>query len=385
MYDPNLARYQLSPEHPFKPIRLELTRTLLQDTGLLDPAHELEPEALDEAELLHVHRPDYVEVVKAASRGEISERAYHFGLGTGDNPIFADMHEAILGVVSATVTAIDTVASGSATRAVNLSGGLHHAMADRASGFCLYNDLAVAIERAVRVHGLRVAYLDLDVHHGDGVQALFYDEPRVLTISLHESGHYLFPGTGHSYESGHGEAAGTSVNVPLEPHTGDDSLLEVFDLVVPRSLAVFEPDLIVLQAGADMHHYDPLAHLDVSVQAMAACYRRVVALADLLCEGRLVATGGGGYDPYCAVPRAWGHLWAALTDSELPEALPASWHDRWQAESPVPLPTSGLDDLAAWPQRPNRAAIETHNRSVATRLMASLTPLWAAADRHRTG
>ena len=374
-YDPSLATYELSPSHPFKPVRLDLIRTLLEDASLLDDAEIADVPTPDPAILERVHEPAYVRAVRTASRDGPSPDAYTYGLGTGDNPIFAGMHEAVLGVCAATDAAVEAVASGTTTRAVNFAGGLHHAHRAKASGFCVYNDLAVAIAGAVQRHGMRVAYLDVDVHHGDGVQWLFYDDPRVMTISLHESGRYLFPGTGHTYEIGDDAAQGTAVNVPLEPGTGDESYLESLDAVVPAALEAFQPDLIVLQAGADMHFHDPLADLVVTLAGMHESYRRIVDLADRFTDGRIVATGGGGYDPYRTVPRAWAGLWAALTGRELPDAVPARWRERWTAEANVELPRAMLDDDA--PARTGRLdLIRSQNRAVANRLLEQLRPIW---------
>lgn len=246
------------------------------------------------------------------------------------------------------------------------------------SGFCTYNDVALAILEATARFGARVAYIDLDAHHGDGVQWLFYESAEVMTISLHESGRYLFPGTGHTFEVGRGPGRGLSVNVPLEPFTEDESYLEVFDAVVPTALAAFHPDLIVLQAGADMHRFDPLADLNLSVQGIAESYRRVVRLAERFCEGRLVATGGGGYDPYRTVPRLWALLWAVLSDKPLPQVVPEAWRARWQdalaAEARAELPLSFAD--APWPPSPRRGAIAAANRLSAKRLLATLEPIW---------
>ncbi|MEJ2289981.1 MAG: hypothetical protein P8Y02_15380, partial [Deinococcales bacterium] len=239
VYDPSLAEYELSPEHPFRPERLELTRTLLEAVGALSPEAYAGVTPIPERELARVHSTRYIDAVRHASHGELEDDAYSYGLGTGDNPVFPDMHDAVLRVCSGTVTAVELVASGQARRAVNLAGGLHHALRAKASGFCVYNDLALGIRRAVDAHGLRVAYIDLDVHHGDGVQWLFYDSPDVMTISLHESGRYLFPGTGHTYETGRGPGRGASVNMPLEPFTEDASFLEVFEIVVPRAIEAF--------------------------------------------------------------------------------------------------------------------------------------------------
>lgn len=376
VYDPTLSTYALSDAHPFKPVRLELTRTLLESAGLLTAQHMAEVTPISDTELLWLHTPDFVAAVKAVSRGDPVPEAFSYGLGTGDNPIFPHMHEAILRVCGATVTAVDLVASGKKQRAANLSGGLHHALANKASGFCVYNDLAIGIEHAVRNYGMRVAYVDIDAHHGDGVQWLFYERADVLTISLHESGRYLFPGTGHTYEVGKGAGRGTSVNMPLEPFTEDAAYLAAFEAVVPRYLRWFKPDLIVLQAGADMHRYDPLADLSLSVQGMAQSYQRMSELADELCAGRLVVTGGGGYDPYRTVPRAWASLWAATSRQPLPEPLPENWLRRWQSESLEPLPATVSDPLDEWQATPRRAAIETHNRAVVKRLNSTLEPIW---------
>ena len=376
IYDPHLSAYELSEAHPFKPVRLELTRSLLEAAGLLLPEHLRNPEPTNEAHLLRLHDADFVRAVKAVSRGEGVDNAYSYGLGTGDNPIFPNMHEAIMGVCSATVTAVDLVASGKVQRAVNLSGGLHHAHAAQASGFCLYNDLALGIEHAMRVYGMRVAYVDIDAHHGDGVQGLFYEQDNIMTISLHESGRYLFPGTGHTYEVGKDAGRGLSVNMPLEPYTEDSSYLAVFEAVVPTALRAFKPDLIVLQAGADMHYYDPLADLKLTVAGMAQSYERMSELADELCEGRLVATGGGGYDPYRTVPRAWALLWAAVSRQKMPDELPKGWLEQWQSRSPVELPTKLQDDTQTWNPTPRRADIASHNSAVVKRLMNALEPIW---------
>lgn len=376
LYNPSLSQYELSDSHPFKPIRLELSRSLVSMMGLLNPEHEVLPEAISEAELLRVHDKHYVEVVKALSKGKEVADPYSFGLGTGDNPIFPQMHDAIMQVCSASRTAVELVASGKKQRALNLSGGLHHAHKKQASGFCVYNDLAIAIEHALRTYKMRVAYLDIDAHHGDGVQGLFYECADVMTISLHESGRYLFPGTGYSYETGKGKGRGKSVNMPLEPFTEGESYLEVFETVVPEVLSYFKPDLIVVQAGADMHRFDPLADLALDVGAMHQSYKRISELADELCEGRLVATGGGGYDPFRTVPRVWAGLWAALSRQNLATEIPQAWLNMWQEASPVALPHSIPDKLDTWQAIPRRAEIASHNRLLSLRLMDSLRSIW---------
>ena len=376
VYSPHLSDYQLSESHPFKPIRLELTRSLLHHAGLLDESQEVTPEPFSESQLCTLHDPHYVEVVKAVSRGERADDAYSHGLGTSDNPIFPGMHDAILGICAATATAVDLVASGKVQRAANISGGLHHAMRDKMSGFCTYNDLALGIQQAVNKYGVRVAYLDLDAHHGDGVQWLFYERAEVMTLSMHESGRYLFPGTGHTYEVGKEAGRGLSLNMPLEPFTEDDSYMECFETTVPRALEVFRPDLIVLQAGADMHYNDPLADLALSTKGISESYRRVSELADEFCEGRLVATGGGGYDPYRTVPRVWSLLWGAVSRQEVPEEVPQAWLEQWRPQSKEPLAKTFHDDMQAWEAMPRREQITSHNQAVAKRLLNTVEPIW---------
>jgi acetoin utilization protein AcuC len=381
IYDPALSKYELSDSHPFKPIRLELTKSLLESVGLLKSDHIAEPYPISETQLLRIHDKDFVDAVKTVSKNPALDDAYDYGLGTSDNPIFPNMHEAIMRVCSATTTAVHLVASGKVQRAVNLSGGLHHAHANKASGFCIYNDLAVAIDHAVKKFKLRVAYVDIDAHHGDGVQGLFYDRADVMTISLHESGRYLFPGTGHTYEIGKDAGRGYSVNMPLEPFSEDSSYLEAFEAIVPSALRIFKPDLIVLQAGADMHRHDPLADLALTVQGISKSYQRMSELADELCEGRLVATGGGGYDPYRTVPRAWAQLWAAVSRQTLPAEIPDAWREKWSNQSPVELPRTFADDTTLWQTIPRRSEIESHNRAVVKRLVNTLESTWGEKQK----
>lgn len=377
VHDERMAHFELAADHPFKPLRMELTRSLLEHAGALAPSEVVRPEPLADGELASVHDLDYIADVQALSRGETVERARQRGLGTADNPIFPGMHDLVSLVCAGTATAMELVATGRARRAVNLGGGLHHAMRDHASGFCLYNDLAIAARRAVDRHGLRVAYVDLDAHHGDGVQWLLYEDPKVLKVSLHESGHYLFPGTGHTFETGKGAGRGLAVNVPLEPFTEDDSYLEAFDAVVPAALRAFRPDIVLLQAGADPHRLDPLADLSLTLAGMRAAYDRVVALADELTGGRIVATGGGGYDPYRTVPRAWAQLWSALTGRELPDDLPAAWLAEWRGRLPgVQLPERATDGPQDFKPQPKRDQVARRNRVVATRAAETLLTIW---------
>jgi acetoin utilization protein AcuC len=263
-----------------------------------------------------VHHRAYLDAVRLAGQepGRVIEER---GLGIPDNPTFAGMHEASAHVVGASVEAARRVWSGERLHAANIAGGLHHAMPDRASGFCIYNDVAVAI-RWLLDHGARkVAYVDVDVHHGDGVQHVFYDDPRVLTISLHETGQMLFPGTGFPKDSGGPGAEGSAVNVALPPGTADAGWLRAFHAVVPPLLREFEPDVLVTQHGCDSHLEDPLAHLMLTVDGQRAAYLALHDLAHEVCDGRWVVTGGGGYALVEVVPRSWTHLLAIVGGSPL--------------------------------------------------------------------
>lgn len=376
VYDESLGRYELSPEHPFKPLRLELTRTLARACNLLDDALEVTPEPLGRAALLKLHDADYVAAVEAVSHGEHVPDAVRYGLGTTDNPIFPNMHEAILAVCSASVTAARLLGAGEMMRVASFSGGLHHAMRDQMSGFCTYNDAALSIHELVTHFGKRVTYIDLDAHHGDGVQDFFYTSDKVLTFSAHESGRYLFPGTGFVEETGAGKGHGSSLNLPLEPFTEDASYLAGLKAVLPRALDAFRPDIIVLQAGADMHRNDPLSHLSLSVEGITESYRLVSDLADTYCGGRLLALGGGGYDPYRTVPRLWTLLWAILSRQALPERIPESWRETWEPRLGITLPKQFFDDTESWPTVPHRSEIEAKNASTVKRVLATLEPLW---------
>jgi acetoin utilization protein AcuC len=233
----------------------------------------------------------------------------------------------------------EAVDSGRADHAFNPAGGLHHAMPERASGFCVYDDPAVAIEWLLRRRGMgRIAYVDVDVHHGDGPQAIFYEDPRVLTVSLHQSGRTLFPGTGFVHEAGRGSALGTKVNVPLPPSTGDEGWLRAFDAVVPPLVRAWDPDVLVTQLGCDTHHTDPLAMLSLTTNAYRATAAALHRLAHEAAGGRWVATGGGGYQWAAVVPRAWTIYFAEMADATLPDELPPEWIESAEREAGRRLP-----------------------------------------------
>jgi acetoin utilization protein AcuC len=322
VWDDALTSYNFGPGHPLAPVRVELTMALARDLGVLDEVEVSGCEPAGDDELALVHKRDYIDAVKGVSatgRPDLS-----CGLGTADNPAFAGVHEASALIAGATLEAARAVWTGRAEHAVNVAGGLHHAMADTASGFCVYNDPAVAIAWLLSQGASKVAYVDVDVHHGDGVQALFYDDPRVLTISLHESPRTLFPGTGFPGETG---AQGTSVNVALPAGCGDGGWLRAFHAVVPPLLRAFGPEVLVTQHGCDSHALDPLAHLMLSVDGQRTAYAALHRLAHETAGGRWIATGGGGYELVQVVPRAWTHLIAEAAGSPVDPATttPQSW------------------------------------------------------------
>jgi acetoin utilization protein AcuC len=326
VFGPRSWTYDFGPGHPLTPLRFGPGVDLLRACGA-EPS--LAPEPATDDELVLCHEPGYIWAVKRFSADPDARPAAGIGPFT-DDPPFAGMHDAGAAVAGGSLAAMAQILRGEVEHAFQPGGGLHHAMRDRASGFCIYNDPALAIALARR-EGLRVLYIDLDVHHGDGVQALHGHDPGVTTISFHESGRSLFPGTGFLDEVGEGPAAGSVVNVPLEPGTGEGPWLEAVRSIVPGVAAAFGPDLIVSQHGCDTHAWDPLAHLRVTTTAMGEAARLVDALAHRYAGGRWLATGGGGYDAYRVVPRAWSLVWLAGAHRDVPEVTPPAWRDHWEA------------------------------------------------------
>ena len=328
VFDEDLTQYDFGLGHPMAPVRVDLTIRLARALGVLelpDLSVVAAPTASG-AEIARVHAASYIDAVQRCSDDPYADELTH-GLGTEDTPTFRNMHRASAHIVGATMEAARRVWSGEALHAVNISGGLHHAMPDNASGFCVYNDPAIAISWLLDQGAERVAYVDIDVHHGDGVQAVFYDDPRVLTISLHESPRTLFPGTGEPGDTGGPGALGSAVNVALPPGTADGGWLRAFHAVVPPLLREFKPTVLVTQHGCDSHMDDPLAHLMLSVDGQRAAHVALHDLAHEVCGGKWVATGGGGYSVIDVVPRTWTHLLAVVGGAPLdPQTeVPAEW------------------------------------------------------------
>jgi len=367
VYSDKYLSYDLGAAHPFSPLRLQMLAELLRE---LDPDFApREPQQATREELLWVHADRYLKRVEAASRGERPADLAEYGLGTSDTPAFPNMDEAARWLVGGTLSAARLVSSGRARRVLQLGGGLHHAQFDRASGFCVYNDLAVAIKHFLD-EGMRVLYVDVDVHHGDGVQWLFYDEPRVLTLSLHESGRYLFPGTGGVYEIGQGAGTGYSWNWPLEPFTNDGVYVEGFQTLLDKALSWFRPDVILVQPGADAHFLDPLADLLLSTRTYRRVFELLLAGAADYTEGRIVFTLGGGY-AFDSTVRVWALLYHLLSERPLPRSLPEGWRRRWQERLGKEL-SSELCDSAVPPPVERQAEIERYDRNGVERLLETV-------------
>ncbi|UFU05833.1 acetoin utilization protein AcuC [Ruania halotolerans] len=349
----DLLSYDFGPGHPMAPIRLRLTLDLIEALGLweIPGVCMVGAEVASDEELALVHETDYVAAVRAASTGT-PDRAR--GLGTTDDPIFAGMHEASARIAGATLAAARAVWQDVPRQAVSLAGGMHHAMPGRAGGFCIYNDVAVAIAWLLE-HGCeRVLYLDVDAHHGDGVERTFWDDPRVVTISIHQSGQTLFPGTGFAQDIGGPNARGSAINLALPEGTGDNAWLRGIEAVTAPVLAEFAPQVIVSQHGCDTHHRDPLTGMDISVDGQRMAAQMVQHWAHRHGGGRWLATGGGGYDVISTVPRSWAHLLAVSAGAHLPveTLVPEGWLRRVRTltdgEIPVTMSDGRAPQLRSW-------------------------------------
>ncbi|MER6099623.1 acetoin utilization protein AcuC [Streptomyces sp. NPDC001728] len=349
MWDEAVTRYDFGSEHPMDPVRLALTMALVRAYGLDRAVDVVAAKPAGDSTLRLVHREDYVDAVRAASADpRHADQAY--GLGTVDDPAFTGMHEVSALIAGQSVGAAEAIWRGEAEHAVNFAGGLHHAMPGAASGFCIYNDAALAIARLLELGAERVAYVDVDVHHGDGVQAAFWEDPRVLTVSLHEHPRTLFPQTGWPEETGAaGPGEGGAVNVALPAGTADAGWLRAFHAVVPELIADFRPQVLVTQHGADTHFEDPLAHLAVSLDAQRAVQEACHDLAHEYAQGRWLALGGGGYAVVDVVPRSWTHLVGIAAHAPVdPESvIPPSWRDEAYARTRQPGPARMTD--GRWP------------------------------------
>src|SRR6266704_4723787 len=415
IFDPEELDYDFGPEHPLQPRRIVALMDLLETCGLWHSSNtysSLPLRAATSEELSLVHTSDYISAVQTLGavgkveglESEHLQLAMKYGFAEGDTPVLPRMHEVSARIAGGSLAALHAVMGISDNGTIvpsderplhvfHPAGGLHHAWAERASGFCIYNDISVAIAHVLRATEAKVLYIDFDAHHGDGVQRSFYDEPRVMTISLHETGRYLFPGIGDIFVLGRGLGLGYSINLPLEPFTEDDSYIEAIDSLLFPLVTSFAPDVIISQHGCDTHAWDPLTHLKLTMRGIQAQMKLTHQLVHTYCHGRWVALGGGGYDLYRVVPRAWSILWAEMSDQPLPAHLPQEWIERWRPEwesvrdqeeiaqhamgketSPADFPTHLQDKPEDFPAQPRRWSISRTNRHTVSLVRHLLVP-----------
>jgi acetoin utilization protein AcuC len=365
IYSKQFLNYKFSRNHPFNQTRIELTKDLLEATEALQASDIVSPRFATDNEIALIHAHDYIEAVKKAGNNDLPEEiALNYGLGTEDTPMFTNMHRASAHIVGGTLTAVDYVMEGRAKHGLSLGGGLHHGLQGKASGFCIYNDSSVAIKYMLEKYNARVLYIDTDAHHGDGVQWSFYDEPNVCTLSIHETGRYLFPGTGHVDERGQGKGYGFSFNVPLDAFTEDDSWIECYSTALREVADFFKPDVILTQNGVDAHYFDPLSHLSATMKLYREIPKVAHEIAHQYCDGRWIAVGGGGYDIWRVVPRAWSLLWLEMTEQQqlAQGPLPEKWRTKWARHTDMELPNSWDDPKGLYPAIPRKQEIEEKNR-----------------------
>jgi acetoin utilization protein AcuC len=373
IYAPAYRTYSFGDEHPFSPLRVDMMLDLLDALG--HRVETVEPRPATREDILGVHADSYVCRVEELSAGAEVPASPEYGLGTQDTPAFAGMDQAARWLVGGTLHGARLISEGGERRVLQLGGGLHHARRSLASGFCIYNDLAIAIN-SLTGHGLRVVYIDIDVHHGDGVQEILYEDQRVMTVSLHESGKYLFPGTGEIRELGSGVGRGLKLNLPLEPFTEGESYLEVFEQVLPAALRHFRPDVLVVQAGTDAHFDDPLGDLMLTTRDYETIFRRILEWAEVYAGGRVLFTLGGGYS-FQAAPRVWAILYLLMHGLPVVRDLPESWRRKWNGVLGPKPPGTFHDPDSGRPGIPNRYEIAHRNRQVAERLLDVARPYWS--------
>ncbi|QKS72076.1 acetoin utilization protein AcuC [Paenalkalicoccus suaedae] len=367
IFSPEQLMYKFHDNHPFNQQRLSITTDLLIKSGALREDQIIPARKATLEELLLVHDEDFVSAVMSAQEGQLkSAFKTKYGLGTEDTPTFPMMHDAASWLVGGTLQACDLIFEHGYQHALNLGGGLHHGFRGKASGFCVYNDSSIAIEYMKKKYNARVLYVDTDAHHGDGVQWAFYEDPDVCTLSFHESGRFLFPGTGGVTERGHNKGYGTSFNVPFEAFSEDSSMLEAYEKVLRKVIEAFKPDVILTQNGADSHYFDPLTHLCGTLHYFHEIPKLAHKLAHEYCEGRWIAVGGGGYDIWRVVPRAWATIWLEMTNQQniRQQPIPQEWVQQWQKDAPVTLPTSWDDPPGLYPAVPRKKEIEEKNNKI---------------------
>ncbi|MHA2142667.1 MAG: acetoin utilization protein AcuC [Candidatus Thorarchaeota archaeon] len=320
-YTEALLQYDFKDDHPLNQDRLSLTYELSSLLGLLKDVTLIEPALPTREDLEIFHSPEYIDAVIESGTTQNSRPEY--GLGTIDNPVFPNLYDAAARYVGATFDAMKAMMKG-ASKAFAISGGLHHAHEGMASGFCIFNDVVIAAKHLQKHRSSRILYLDIDAHHGDGVQKAFYDSKDVLTISIHQHGNTLFPGTGFVHESGSGEGMGHAVNIPLLPGAGSAELMQSLDEIVIPLFDAYEPDLLITQLGVDAHFLDPLAQLSYSTSGYEYVLSKLNELAEKKCKIGWLAVGGGGYHPV-NVARLWSLFLSSMLNKQVPTRMPDSF------------------------------------------------------------
>lgn len=372
IYHPKYSLYNLGDAHPFSPKRAQMLIELLKEWDLYN--EPLQPEPIDPDKLKVIHDEKYITVVEQVNSGVELNGIDVFGLGTADNPVFEGMSEGARYQVGGTVLGAKLLIEDKAQKVLQLGGGFHHAHHKMAAGFCVYNDLAMAIQEMVNA-GWHVAYLDIDVHHGDGVQEMFYSNENTMTISVHESGEFLFPGKGWIHELGSGMGRSLKLNIPLEPFSEGDTYFEVLEKVIKPALSWFRPNALIVQAGADAHFSDPLADNLLTTHDYEIIFKKIINIADTFCNGKVLFTLGGGYSPV-ATPRIWALLYLLVNKLDIPEYLPENWRNRWQNNLGKSIPETLHDKLPAYEKIPRKDEIFKTNKDVMRRLMDSVVQYW---------
>lgn len=364
VYSNAILQYRFNNSHPFNQMRLKLTTELLLELGALKETQIIQPRIATDKEIGLIHTHDYIQAIRHASHGILSEsEAKKYGLDGEETIQFRMMHRHSARIVGGALNLADLIMEGKLTNGCHLGGGLHHSLPGRANGFCIYNDVAITAAYLQQNYNQRVLCIDTDAHHGDGTQWSFYTNNHILNYSIHETGKFLFPGSGHYTERGSETGYGYTVNVPLEPYTEDQSFIESFKTTIEPVIATFKPDIILSVHGTDIHYLDPLTHMNCTLDALYQIPYMIKELADKYTEGKVMMFGGGGYNIWEVVPRAWSHVFLALINEPPQDGnLPERWLNKWQSYATCPLPTIWKDELTNYQMIPRKDEISQTNR-----------------------
>ncbi|UWF57750.1 acetoin utilization protein AcuC [Staphylococcus hyicus] len=370
VYADTLLQYRFHNKHPFNQMRLKLTTELLLSTGLLQSSQIIKPRIATVDEIATVHKYDYIQAIKRGERNLLNpDEKIKYGLDDEDTHVFPKIHKSTATIVGGGLNLIDAIMDGQYVNGCHLGGGLHHALEGRANGFCVYNDAAIYIHHLIHKYRQRVLYVDTDAHHGDGVQWCFYTSDDVMNYSIHETGKFLFPGSGHYTERGDDQGFGYTVNIPLEPYTEHESFMTVFKDTLESVAATFKPDFIVSVNGSDIHYLDPLTHMHCDLNTLYEIPYFVNDIAKKYANGKIMMLGGGGYNIWRVVPRAWSHVYLSLIDHpKLEGHLPEAWLNKWKHYSPVPIPEYWEEDFPEYEAIPRVSEITQKNQNVASKI-----------------